>query len=133
VTAVDSSALIAILLNEPERDSLIDSLSREQSLIMSAVNYYEAAVVALGRLGEPGLNKLRELVESSGIAISPFDAVQADLAIRAYQMFGKGIHPAGLNFGDCPAYALAKSTGGTLLFVGSDFLRTDIQTPASGR
>jgi ribonuclease VapC len=123
---VDSSALIAILLGEDDREVYSRVLEADGALI-SAVNLYEARIVACPRLGEPGLALLDRLLAMYDIQVAPFDEHQADIAFRAYDRFGKGRHPARLNLADCAAYALAQSLGVPLLFKGEDFRRTDVK------
>ncbi len=95
---------------------------------MSAVNHYETSVVVFGHLGLEGLKDLELLIQALRIKIVPFDALDAQLATSTYQQYGKGIHPARLNLGDCPPYALAKKLAASLLFVGNDFAKTDVTT-----
>lgn len=124
---VDTSALIAILRNEPEGDSFVQSLVDTEQARMSAVTYVEAAAV-IDRLGDPVLSRrLDELLAILEIDIVPFDADQARIARAAYADFGRGSgHRAHLNVGDCCAYALAMSEGEALLFKGDDFPHTDV-------
>ncbi len=84
-------------------------------------------MVALGRRGEPGLEQMQALIERLELEVVPLSDDQAKLAIEAFRRFGKGRHPAGLNFGDCFSYALAKATGEPLLSKGEDFSQTDIK------
>ena len=84
-------------------------------------------MVALGRRGEPGLEQMQALIERLELEVVPLSDDQAKLAIEAFRRFGKGRHPAGLNYGDCFSYALAKATGEPLLFKGDDFSQTDIK------
>ena len=97
----------------------------------SAATVFETGVVLLTRRGPEGVTKLHSLLDSLGVTVEAFDSTCALLAIEAYRQYGKGIHPAALNLGDCPAYALAKSKNASLLYVGNDLSRTDIQ-PALG-
>ncbi|MCC7168531.1 MAG: type II toxin-antitoxin system VapC family toxin [Rhodospirillales bacterium] len=120
---VDSSALIAILRREPGWEDLESKLLEAARPRLSAPTLVEARLVAI-RLG--GLAELEGLIETAGIEIVPFDAGQADRASQAYRRFGKGRHPAGLNYGDLFAYALAKELDEPLLFAGQDFAKTDI-------
>lgn len=123
---VDSSALVAILLAEAERVQFLEILVTAPQRSMSAANYLEAAIVFDRRAkGRPVL-QLDAVVEATQIEIEPVTAAQARIAREAYQRFGRGNHPAALNFGDCFAYALAKETGRALLFKGTDFGQTDI-------
>jgi ribonuclease VapC len=123
----DTSALVAILLGEPTADRLTAVLEAAPSLRCSAVSLVEAAMVMQGRLGERGERELDLLVGRLRVEIVPVTLAQAELARTAFRRFGKGRHPAGLNFGDCFSYALARALGEPLLFVGNDFSQTDVQ------
>ncbi len=121
--AVDTSALLAIVLKEAECDSCIAAMEGDDHWIVSAGTLAEALIVARRRnVGEA----MDALVATHGIEIVPVTAASARLAADAYDRWGKGVHPAGLNLGDCFAYALAKERGCPLLFVGNDVSRTDI-------
>jgi ribonuclease VapC len=123
---VDTSALLAIARNEPERDSFALRLAEKPSPAMTSVTWMESQMVMLGRMREAGLLALRGLVASSRIRVVPVSVELADAAFEAFRLYGKGQHAAGLNFGDCFAYALAKTMNVPLLFKGNDFSRTDI-------
>lgn len=124
---VDSSALIAIVLNEPEREAFESIVIVERS-VMSAVNVHESACVLRARLGEDGVTLLWRLLAECEIEIVAFDAAQARAAIAAYGRYGKGVDPrARLNLADCAAYALAKTLDWPLLFKGTDFSETDVR------
>jgi ribonuclease VapC len=127
---IDTSALMAILQAEPEALVFVRLLNEADRRLMSAANLLEAGIVMLSRRGVPGLHEMDLFFLSAGIEIAPFDQDQAALARQAASRYGRGRHPAGLNFGDCTAYALAKSEGLPLLFKGADFARTDV-TPAA--
>ena len=121
----DSSALVAILHGEPEEEEFKEAIARHDTKV-SAVTALEAAIV----LQPPRHRMLDELLGDAEISVVPFDATQARIAREAYARFGKGSgSKAGLNFGDCVTYALAKVTGEPLLFKGDDFTHTDV-TPA---
>jgi ribonuclease VapC len=123
---VDSSALIAIVLNEPERERF-ESIVIVDRGVMSAVNVHESACVLRARLGEAGVALMWRILSEFEIEIAAFDAAQARAAIAAYGRYGKGVDPkARLNLADCAAYALAKSLGWPLLFKGADFSATDV-------
>jgi ribonuclease VapC len=126
---VDTSAVIAILRGEPQAEQLADTVLAAGGASMSAASYVEAAAV-VDRVGDPVLSRrLDELLEVLHIELAPFDAAQAGAARAAYADFGKGSgHPAGLSFGDCLAYGLAKATGQPLLYVGDDFAQTDLRS-----
>lgn len=128
---VDSSALVAILLGESDAAKFARAIDDSESPSISAVSYYEAAVVMSARKGELGKSDLDVFVRTSGITTVAFDEIQAAIAHKAYQDFGKGRHKARLNFADCASYALAKSMGEPLLFKGSDFALTDIEVAGS--
>ena len=123
---VDTSAVLAILFEEDDAIAFAETLSLQSKKVMSAANLLEAGIAVLGRKGPEGLSYLSELIERSDIDISPIDKALAELALEAYRAFGKGRHPAALNFGDCFSYALAKHRNEPLLAKGTDFIRTDI-------
>lgn len=127
---LDSSALIAIMLDEPERARFVDLMDADPLRLVSVVNWVEASLVLLARKGEIGVADLDRFASRAAIERVPVDAGQGALALEAFRRFGKGRHPAGLNFGDCFAYALARSTGECLLFKGDDFGRTDLRSAA---
>jgi ribonuclease VapC len=124
---VDSSALIAILKGEPERDQFGKALVANEPCSVSASTALEASLVVFGLVGDEGLRNLDRLLADFRIEIVPFTAAQLQIARNAFRRFGKGRHPAGLNFGDCFAYALAKERSEPLLFKGEDFAQTDIE------
>ncbi len=126
----DTSALIAILLGEATADRLTAALEAAPLLRCSAVSLVEASMVMQGRLGERGERELDLLVGRLRVEIVPVTIEQAELARSAFRRFGKGRHPAGLNFGDCFSYALARALAEPLLFVGNDFSQTDVQVAA---
>ena len=123
---IDTSALICILLGEPEAEEFARAIAADWKRVLSSINALETAIVIQARKAEPGIRELDLLLNRSRIEIVPFDLRQYELARRAWQRFGKGQHPAGLNIGDCCAYALSKSLGEPLLFKGEDFSRTDL-------
>lgn len=126
---VDSSALVAILTGEPDRDLFIDAIADASDCVMSAFNHFETRTVLLRRGGSGLLRQLERFIASSGIGLRAFDTLQAQLAFEAYQRFGKGSgHKAQLNLGDCPAYALAISLDLPLLYKGDDFRHTDVRS-----
>lgn len=124
---VDSSALIAIILLEPEAEAFAAALVASPRNRISAANYLEAAIVADGRvqLGSR-IEAYDELIAAARLEIEDVTAQRATQARAAYRSFGKGYHKARLNFGDCFAYALAKETGEPLLYKGNDFAQTDV-------
>jgi ribonuclease VapC len=123
---VDTSAAVAILLDEPERETLSDAIVNGGRVTMSSVSYLETSIVLAVRRGEAAFSELDAWLEAAQIGIVPFTAEQARVARRAYAMYGKGIHAAGLNFGDCASYALAIIENAPLLYKGSDFSKTDV-------
>jgi len=123
---VDTSALIAILLNEPEAATLAAAIESQVVRRCSAVSLLEASIVIESRYGANGLSRLDQLVAEALIDIVPFTLRDARSARRAYRRYGKGLHPAGLNFADCIAYALAIDSDKPLLFKGDDFAQTDV-------
>ena len=129
---VDTSAIIAILMREEGWRDLIWTILGVPTACLSAATLVEAGIVVEGRSGPPGADRLDRLLEELGLEVVAVTAEQATLARLAFRRFGKGRHPAALNFGDCFAYALAKSRGEPLLFRGDDFARTDIE-PAGTR
>jgi ribonuclease VapC len=127
---IDSSAFIAIISKEPEREAFEQRLRLARVRLISAPTLIETSIVVLSRRGEAGLDVLRELVVDMRIETVPLTADHVDLAIDAFRRFGMGRHRAALNFGDCFSYALAKATGEPLLFKGDDFGLTDIALAA---
>jgi len=123
---IDTSAIIAILFDEPERSRFIHQINIAEKRLMSAPTLLECEIVVQARKGILGRSQLELFIYEAEIIIIPFDQAQVNTAIRAWQDYGKGQHPAGLNFGDCFSYALAKATGEPLLFKGVDFTQTDI-------
>ena len=123
---IDSSAVLAILFNEPERDTFSDALAMAGIRLMSCVNALEAAVVVSSRKGPYGARELDLLLHRAEFDVVPFTSDHLRLARDAYERYGKGRHAAGLNLGDCCAYALARHTGEPLLFKGDDFPLTDV-------
>ncbi|OSI67431.1 VapC toxin family PIN domain ribonuclease [Bradyrhizobium canariense] len=124
---VDTSALIAILRKEPEAQRCALAIETHPIRRMSAANFVEAAAVIDASRDPIASRRFDELMKEAQISIEPVTETQAQIAREAYRDFGKGSgHPAKLNFGDCFAYALAKSTGEPLLFKGDDFVHTDV-------
>ncbi len=123
---VDTSALLAILLDEPERRAFNEAIEAAESRLMSAATFVEASIVIEARFGAEGIRDLDLFIERAGISLAAVDSEQAQVARRAFSRFGKGRHPAGLNYGDCFAYALAIVLGEPLLYKGDDFGRTDV-------
>jgi ribonuclease VapC len=129
---IDTSAIIAILRGEPEAQRCALAIETHSIRRMSAANFVEAAVVIDASRDPIASRRFDELMKEAQISIESVTEAQAQVAREAYRDFGKGSgHPAKLNFGDCFAYALAKSTGQPLLFKGDDFIHTDIVPAAS--
>jgi len=125
---IDTAALIAILFGEPEALSFTRVLAGETLKLISSFNALETGIVVEARKGEAGGREFDLLMHRAQIEIVAMNADQAELARAAWRKYGKGNHPAGLNIGDCCAYALAKYSGEPLLFKGDDFSQTDIQS-----
>jgi ribonuclease VapC len=123
---IDTSALLAILLQEAEAERIARVIAGSSLRLVSAATIVEAGIVLELRYGSEGARNLDLLCHTLNLGISPVTAKQANLARKAYRQFGKGVHPAGLNFGDCFSYALAKAEGLPLLFKGQDFEKTDL-------
>ena len=124
---IDSSALLAILFAEPEAAACATAIETAVDRRISAVNFVEAAVVIDGRRDPVASGRFDDLLREASVTVEPVDEIQAAMARHAYRVFGRGSgHPAGLNFGDCFAYALARCRGEALLFKGNDFVHTDI-------
>lgn len=130
---VDSSALLAILYRESDSVRYEHAIATTSGCRMSVANALEASIVVEGRGGAEAGLELDAFLEASGIALAPVTEEHLVAARRAWRRFGKGNHPAALNFGDCFAYALSKTADEPLLFKGNDFAMTDIQAalPAS--
>jgi ribonuclease VapC len=114
------------LLGEPEADRFTEIIHDADRCLISAANFLELSIVVESQIGPGALRQCDMFFRRAGIIIEPFTVEQAHLARQAFHDFGKGRHPAALNFGDCFAYALAKITGERLLFKGEDFAKTDI-------
>jgi ribonuclease VapC len=126
---IDSSAIVAAISREADGPSFQEAMLRAPALAISAVTVLETHIVLHARIGPEAVREFDELVEHSGISVIPFDAAMADAAFDAFRRFGKGQgHPAQLNIVDCAACALAKLRGEALLFKGTDFDKTDIQS-----
>ncbi len=124
---IDTSALLAILLGEQERGKFLQLLSESETRLLSAANALETAIVVESRRGDAAGRELDLFLHRTRIEIVAVDAEQFSIARFAWRKFGKGRHPAALNFGDCFAYALTKTSSEALLAKGEDFRRTDLQ------
>jgi ribonuclease VapC len=125
---IDSSAVVAIFKDEAEAEAFERAIAADPVRLMSAANVLEAAMVIEARLGEAGGAEFDLWLQKTGVDVVSLDRAHAETARFAWRRFGRGRHQAGLNFGDCFAYALASLTGEPLLFKGDDFSRTDPTT-----
>lgn len=123
---IDTSALVAMLTDEADAILLEARVAEDPARTMSTASYLETAIVIEARYGEAGGRELDLWLHRASVELVPVTADQAEVARRAYRQYGKGRHPAGLNYGDCFSYALAKVNGEPLLFKGDDFQHTDV-------
>jgi ribonuclease VapC len=123
---IDSSAVMAVLQLEPTAAAVARSLDADPVRIIGAPTRVEVGIVAEARFGADGARMVERFLRDGEVEVLSFDRRQADLAIDAWRRFGEGRHPAGLNFGDCFAYAAARALGEPLLCVGNDFAKTDL-------
>ena len=132
---IDSSAIVAILLEEPEMDELLVAIASDPLRLMSAATFLETGVVPDGLKEQRETRSLDRFIEQGQIQVVPVDREQAEIARLAYRRFGKRNHAARLNLGDCFSYALARQMGQPLLFKGNDFSQTDIRSagPVKGK
>ncbi len=124
---MDTSALLAVLLDEPEAGRILDAIVDAPSPRMSAANWLEVAMIVEEKGGRLASLRLDEFIRTAGIEIAPVSVEQAQAARNAWRYFGRHKHSARLDFGDCFAYALAKTSGEKLLFSGDGFSRTDVE------
>ncbi len=124
---LDSSALISILVSEAGALDLVDQILEAEVVRVSTPTLVETAIVLSSRRGKPSHQEVQRLIDELGVTVVPFGADEWQAAASAYDRFGRGRHAAGLNFGDCIAYAAAANAGDSLLFVGNDFTKTDIR------
>ena len=124
---IDTSALVAILLGEPEAEVFAKAIAGDPKRLVSVFSVLETGIVIEAKKGDAGGRELDLLIHRASIEIIAMDSGQVDLARFAWRSFGKGRHPAGLNIGDCCSYALSKHSGEPLLFKGNDFSKTDIE------
>jgi ribonuclease VapC len=127
---IDTSAIVAIALNEPDAPEIEFRIADDPIRLISAATVLEATMVIETRLGDAGGREFDLWLLKIGAEIVSVDAEQADAARRAWRRFGKGHHAAALNYGDCLSYALAMTRGESLLFKGEDFARTDVTQPS---
>ena len=125
---IDTSALVAVLFGEVERRAMIGAIEAAESRVLSAAGFVETSIVVGARSGDDGLRDLDLFLGRGSVELVPVDDEQAQAARRAFMSYGKGRHPAALNFGDCFSYALAKTSGRPLLYKGGDFAQTDVAT-----
>ena len=123
---LDTSALLALLLDEPEAEDFRTALELDEVRLVSAATLLETAIVIESRKGDAAGRELDRLLDKAAIDVVAVDADQVDEARRAWRRFGRGRHEAGLNYGDLFAYALSRASGEPLLFKGDDFRRTDV-------
>jgi ribonuclease VapC len=126
---VDTSAIIGIVFKEPGYEELVEKLANAQDLGIGTPTLAETGIVLSARLGRGAASLLARLLQEFGITEVPFGEDHWREAVDAYERFGRGRHPAKLNFGDCLSYAIAKLAGQPLLFSGEDFKKTDIDSP----
>ena len=126
---IDTSAIVAIALNEPEANDFEERIADDPVRLISAATLLEATIVLETRLGEAGGREFDLWLHKLGAEVVPVDAEQTDAARRAWRRYGRGRHAAALNFGDCFSYALALTRGEPLLFKGEDFASTGINRP----
>ncbi len=124
---IDTSAVLAILRNEPERRRFNQAIEADTTRLMSVASFVEASMVMEARHGYDGIRDLDLFLARAEIELVPVDVNQSHIARQAFRRYGKGRHQAALNFGDCFTYALAKTTEEPLLFKGNDFSQTDIE------
>jgi len=124
---IDTSALVAVLDQEPEAERIVRTLASASERVLSAANLVEVGIVMQARRGDDGARDLDLLLAKLRVDVAEVTASQAEIARKAFRRFGRGRHAANLNFGDCFAYALAKETSAPLLFKGNDFGRTDVK------
>jgi ribonuclease VapC len=129
---IDTSAIVAIALNEPEATEFEERIADDPVRLISAATAHEATIMLETRLGDAGGREFDLWLHKIGVEVVPVDAEQMDAARRAWRRYGKGRHPASLNFGDCFSYALALTRGEPLLFKGDDFTRTEINRRIEG-
>ncbi len=127
---LDTSAIVAILEDEPERPSFVRALARAADPLISAATVFESSIVMHGRAGARAVERLDELLLSAGVRCVALDVTHVHAARDAWLRYGKGRSPAGLNFGDCLSYALAITTRRPLLYKGDDFAQTDVVAAA---
>jgi ribonuclease VapC len=130
---IDTSAVVAILQNEPERRRFNEAIEAAETRSLSVASFIETSMIVETRYGSDGIRDLDLFIAKAQIELIAVDVEQAHLARQAFREFGRGRHAAGLNFGDCFSYALARSHSDSLLYKGADFGKCDVDShPASG-
>jgi ribonuclease VapC len=124
---LDTSAILAILQDEPERRRFNEAVEAAETRSLSTASFVECSMILESRYGADGVRDLDLFIAKAQVSLVPVDEEQADLARRAFRKYGKGRHPASLNFGDCFSYALARALDEPLLFKGNDFPQTDVK------
>jgi len=124
---LDSSVVLAIMFGEAGYEVFLEGIKKATTCSVSAATFVEISIVAESRTGDSGIRQRDAVFRVARIKIQPVTEEQAHIASQAYSTYGKGRHPAGLNFGDCFSYALAKASGEPLLFKGNDFRQTDVE------
>jgi ribonuclease VapC len=130
---LDTSAILAILQNEPERRKFNEAIEAAETRSLSTASFVECSMILESRYGADGVRDLDLFIAKAQVSLVAVDEEQADLARRAFRKYGKGRDPAGLNFGDCFSYALARALDEPLLFKGNDFSQTDIECHPTSR
>jgi ribonuclease VapC len=123
---LDTSAVIAVLFREEPWERLEESIEAASSVAIGAPTLLEVEMVAFGTFGRKGQELVEQFLADRGVRVLPFDGFHWQIATKAFSRYGKGTHPAGLNYGDCMSYAVAAAAGQSLLFIGDDFAKTDI-------
>lgn len=129
---IDTSAPVAVLFGQPEAEDFAAAIEQDPVRLISAASVLETSLVIESELGEEGGRERDLLLMKSAVETIPFNAEQLTIAREAFRRYGKGRHPAALNYGDCFGYALSEATGEPLLFNGEDFSRTDVAARRSG-
>ena len=124
---IDTSAILAVLKDEPDRRLFTEAIEAAASPRISAATFLEASMVVQSRFGAEGIQRLDMLLETARVEVMAVNPAQARIGRQAFVDFGKGRHPAGLNYGDCFTYALARQLGEPLLCKGNDFAQTDLE------
>jgi ribonuclease VapC len=129
---IDSSAILAIVLQEPDQDRFVEAILDAAPRRMSVSNWLEAIMVVDRRGNTLAISRFEDFMQRAAIELMPVSVTQGTFARRAWRTYGRGVHPAKLNYGDCFAYALAKETREPLLFKGNDFAQTDVEPALEG-